>query len=96
MLVLHMQLEAVDASEAWQHVLRVHLNLGVGDVGCAAVDLVNNALNIVALALAFVPFLQLQREVAVRRRLLEVVAGTGDKRVDAQLGQVFDTLLHLF
>ena len=67
MLVLHVQFETVDASETWQHVLRVHLNLRVGDVCCATVYLLHDALVVVALALALVPLLQLQREVTVRR-----------------------------
>ena len=66
-LVLNVQFEAIDASETRQHVLRVHLNLGIGDVGGTAVDLVDYALHIVAFALAITPLLELQREVAVRR-----------------------------
>ena len=66
MLVLHVQFETVDASEAWQHILRVHLNLCVGNVGGPAVYLLHDALVVVALARALVPFLQLQRKVTVR------------------------------
>ena len=66
-LVLHVQLETVDASETWQHVLRVHLNLGICDVGGTTIDFLHDALVIVAFTLTLVPFLQFQREVTVRR-----------------------------
>ena len=73
-----MEFETVDASKAWQHVLRVHLDLGIGDISRTTVDLLDDALHIVALALALAPLLQFQREVTIRRRLLEVVTITSD------------------
>ena len=66
MLILYVELEAVDTAEAREHILRVHLNLRVGDVSGATVDLVDYALHIIALALALAPLFELQREVTVR------------------------------
>ena len=96
MLVLYVEFETIDSSETWQHVLRIYLYLSIGDICGATIDLVDYALHIVAFAFAFAPFLQLQREVTVRRRLLKIVAVASNERVDAQLGQVFDTFFHLF
>ena len=95
MLVLHMQLKTIDTSEARQHILCVHLNLRIGNVGRPAVYLLHNALIIIALASTLVPFLQFQREVTIRRGLLKAVRVARNERVDAQLRQVLDTCLHL-
>ena len=91
-----MQFETIDTSESRQHILRVHLNLCIGNVCRSAVYLVHHALHVIALTLSLVPLLQFQREVTVRRRLFEVIAVTRNERVDTQLWQVLDTLLHLF
>ena len=96
MLVLYVELEAVDTSKAREHVLGVDLYLRVGDVGSAMVDLVDHTLHIIAFALALTPLFQFQSEVTVGRGLFEVVGVTSDERVDTQLRQVLDTLLHLF
>ena len=93
--VLYVEFEAIEPPEARQHVLCIHLNLSVGDISGTAIDFIHDALHIVAFALALAPLLQFQREVAIRRRLLEVVRVAGDERVDTDLGNVLDALLHL-
>ena len=82
-LVLDIELETVDSCKTWQHVLRVHLNLRIGNVGRATIDFLHHTLNVVALALALAPILEFQREVTIRRRLLEAVAVACNERVDA-------------
>ena len=67
MLVLYVDFEAVDTPKAREKVLRVHLNFSVGDIGGAAVYLINDALRVVTFALALVPFLEFQSEIAIRR-----------------------------
>ena len=96
MLVLDMQFETVDSTEARQHVLCVHLNLRIGNVCRSTVYLVHHALHIVTITFSLVPLLQFQRKVTIRRRLFEVVAVACYQRIDTQLWQVLDTLLHLF
>ena len=74
LLVLHIQFEAVDATEAGNHRLCVHLNLGVGDIRRALVDGLHHGLHVIVLSLALIPLLQFQREVTVRGRLFEADA----------------------
>ena len=93
LMILHLQLKAVGGTVAANHGLCERHDLGLADVGHAAVDLGHDTFEVIALAAPLVPVLQAQQEHAVVGALSGHAAHAHALGVCLDLRQVGDELL---
>ena len=90
-----MQLKTAGGSVTRNHGTGADTNLCLCDVCRTAVYLVDNRVDIIALALTLVPVLQTDIEGAGRRRLVKGRAATDGHVIESELRNILDATLHL-